>query len=149
MDANFLIILLVIIITVAATISAMYILIPFLRKKGINIGGVLSNTNTVLDTINLAINSLKTLLPNNEKLELISNIILWAKAGADKAEQLYKSGELEKAARKHTAQDFVFEAIKVAGFDVTDEIANIVDGAIDAAINLMPKTHDNNGNIIK
>ena len=149
MDMNFLSILAIIAVTVILTIVVMYILIPFLIKKGINIGGVLSNTNTALDTIQLAFNSIKSLLPYNSKLELISSLITWAKAGADKAEQLYKSGQLEKEKRKKTAQDFVYDAIRAAGFEVTDDIVTVVDGAIDAAINLMPKTHDENGNIIK
>lgn len=149
MNTNFLIILAIIVITAAITIVAMYILIPLLQKKGINIGGILSDTNNALDTIQLAFNSIKSLFPYNEKLQFISNLIVWAKAGADKAEQLYKSGQLEKEERKKTAQDFVYDAVHVAGFDVTDDIVNVINGAIDAAINLMPKTHDENNNIIK
>ena len=53
------------------------------------------------------------------------------------AEQLYKIHQIQKDARKEEATRFVYEALELAGVEITPAIQKIVDGSIEAAVNAM------------
>lgn len=65
------------------------------------------------------------------------------------AEQLYKANHIQKEQRKAEAQDLVVSALKATGYKVTPELHPVINGAVESAVMLLPRTHDAQGNIAK
>lgn len=68
-------------------------------------------------------------------------MIGWAQKAAEAAEQLYKTSKIEEAQRKDEATRLVYEFIAAAGVELDGDMKKIVDGAIEAAVFALPKTH--------
>lgn len=134
-------ILLVVLAAVLAVFGGLAVVIPRLVQKGINLSGVLAGTGTVLDTADCVVDTLKTFLPGNEAIALIDRVIGWAQKAAEAAEQLYKTSRIEEEQRKDEATRLVYEFIAAAGVELDGDMKKIVDGAIEAAVFALPKTH--------
>lgn len=135
------IILLVVLAAVLAVFGGLAVVIPRLVKKGIDISGVLVGTGTVLETADTVVDTLKEFFPDVPAFALIDKVIGWAQKAAEAAEQLYKTSKIEEAQRKDEATRLVYEFIAAAGIELDDDMKKIVDGAIEAAVFALPKTH--------
>ena len=135
------IILLVVLAAVLAVFGGLAVVIPRLVKKGIDISGVLVGTGTVLETADTVVDTLQEVFPDVPAFALIDKVIGWAQKGAEAAEQLYKTSKIEEAQRKDEATRLVYEFIAAAGVELDSNMKKIVDGAIEAAVFALPKTH--------
>lgn len=134
-------ILLVVLAAVLAVFGGLAVVIPRLVKKGIDISGVLVGTGKVLDTTETVVDTLQEFFPEVPAFALIDKVIGWAQKGAEAAEQLYKTSKIEEAQRKDEATRLVYEFIAAAGVELDGDMKKIVDGAIEAAVFALPKTH--------
>lgn len=134
-------ILLVVLAAVLAVFGGLAVVIPRLVKKGIDISGVLVGTGTVLETADTVVDTLQEFFPDVPAFALIDKVIGWAQKGAEAAEQLYKTSKIEEAQRKDEATRLVYEFIAAAGVELDGDMKKIVDGAIEAAVFALPKTH--------
>lgn len=128
---------LLIVAIVAVVVAACAWLFPALKKKGVNTGHVLNVASTGLAGADQITDILKELFPANGIVNIVDKIVDYAQVGVQKAEQLYKIHEIEKDARKDEATKFVYEALELAGVEITPAIQKIVDGSIEAAVNIM------------
>lgn len=135
------IILLVVLAVVLAVFGGLAVVIPRLVKKGIDISGVLVGTGKVLDTTETVVDTLQEFFPEVPAFALIDRVIGWAQKAAEAAEQLYKTSKIEEAQRKDEATRLVYEFIAAAGVELDGDMKKIVDGAIEAAVFALPKTH--------
>lgn len=135
------IILLVVLAAVLAVFGGLAVVIPRLVKKGIDISGVLVGTGKVLDTTETVVDTLQEFFPEVPAFDLIDRVIGWAQKAAEAAEQLYKTSKIEEAQRKDEATRLVYEFIAAAGVELDGDMKKIVDGAIEAAVFALPKTH--------
>ena len=135
------IILLMVLAAVLAVFGGLAVVIPRLVKKGIDISGVLVGTGKVLDTTETVVDTLQEFFPEVPAFALIDKVIGWAQKGAEAAEQLYKTSKIEEAQRKDEATRLVYEFIAAAGVELDSNMKKIVDGAIEAAVFALPKTH--------
>lgn len=135
------IILLVVLAAVLAVFGGLAVVIPRLVKKGIDISGVLVGTGEVLDTTETVVDTLQEFFPEVPAFALIDRVIGWAQKAAEAAEQLYKTSKIEEAQRKDEATRLVYEFIAAAGVELDGDMKKIVDGAIEAAVFALPKTH--------
>lgn len=140
-NTNNAIILLVVLAAVLAVFGGLAVVIPRLVKKGIDISGVLVGTGTVLETADTVVDTLQEFFPDVPAFALIDKVIGWAQKGAEAAEQLYKTSKIEEAQRKDEATRLVYEFIAAAGVELDSNMKKIVDGAIEAAVFALPKTH--------
>lgn len=138
---NNVVILLVVLAAVLAVFGGLAVVIPRLVKKGIDISGVLGGTGTVLETADGVIDTLQTFFPDVPAFTLLDKVIGWAQKAAEAAEQLYKTSKIEEAQRKEEATRLVYEFITAAGIELDEGMKKIVDGAIEAAVFALPKTH--------
>ena len=53
----------------------------------------------------------------------------------------YKTSKIEEGQRKEEATKLVYQFIEAAGIEIDDDLKKIVDGAIEAAVFALPKTH--------
>ena len=134
-------ILLVVLAAVLAVFGGLAVVIPRLVKKGIDLSGVLAGTGTVLDTADTVVDTQQEFFPDVPAFALIDKVIGWAQKGAEAAEQLYKTSKIEEAQRKDEATRLVYEFIAAAGVELDSNMKKIVDGAIEAAVFALPKTH--------
>ena len=68
-------------------------------------------------------------------------IKMWVTVAVEAAEQLYKTSKIEEGQRKEEATKLVYQFIEAAGIEIDDDLKKIVDGAIEAAVFALPKTH--------
>lgn len=134
-------ILLVVLAAVLAVFGGLAVVIPRLVKKGIDISGVLVGTGTALETADTVVDTLQEFFPDVPAFALIDKVIGWAQKAAEAAEQLYKTSKIEEAQRKDEATRLVYKFIAAAGVELDGDMKKIVDGAIEAAVFALPKTH--------
>ena len=127
---------------VLATVGGMAVVIPWALKKGGNVSGTPEGAGTALDTADVVIDTMQEFLPDVAAFQLIDRVIDWAKKATEAAEQLYKTSQIEEGRRKEEATRLVYEFIEAAGVQVDDNMRKIIDGAIEAAVFALPKTHD-------
>lgn len=135
------IILLVVLAAVLAVFGGLAVVIPRLVKKGIDISGVLVGTGKVLDTTETVVDTLQEFFPEVPVITVIDKVIGWAQKATEAAEQLYKTSKIEEGQRKEEATKLVYQFIEAAGIEIDDDLKKIVDGAIEAAVFALPKTH--------
>ena len=134
-------ILLIILGLAAIVVGGVYVIIPYAVKKGIDVSGILTNTTTVLDTVDTALDGIQLLLPGNATLDIVDTIIGYAKKAAEAAEQMYKASQIAKDERNAKAKEIVYECLSVAKIERTTQIDNIVSGMIEAAVFALPETN--------
>ena len=134
-------IVLIVIAAVVVVFGGLAFVIPYLIKKGINISGVLTGTGVVLDTADNVVDTLQTFFPEVPAFAVIDKVIGWAQKAAEAAEQLYKTSQIEAGKRKEEATRLVYEFIAAAGIELDEDMKTIIDGAIEAAVFALPKTH--------
>ncbi len=135
------VVILIIIAAVVVVFGGITIAIPYLVKKGINISGLLNTSNAVITTAGTVVDTLEGIFPEIPAFSIIDKIIDWAAKAAEAAEQLYKASTIEAGERKAKATALVYEFIAVAGVEIDDNMKKVVDGAIEAAVFALPKTH--------
>ena len=134
-------VILIIIAAVVVVFGGIALLIPYLVKKGINLSGLLSGSYAVITTAGTVVDTLEGIFPDVEAFAIIDKVIDWAKKAAEAAEQLYKASQIEAGERKADATALVYEFIAAAGVELDDNMKKVVDGAIEAAVFALPKTH--------
>ena len=125
----------------AAVFLGIYIVMPIAIKKGLNVSKVLNTTNTVLNTVDTAIDGVQLLLPDNKALEVVDKIIGYAQKATEAAEQMYKASQIQADERNETAIGIVYECLAVAGIEKTPKIEKVVVGMIEAGVYALPKTN--------
>lgn len=134
-------IVLIVIAAVVVVFGGLAFAIPYLVKKGINVSGLLTGTGVVLDTADNVVDTLQTFFPEIPAFAVIDKVIGWAQKAAEAAEQLYKTSQIEAGKRKEEATRLVYEFIAAAGIELDEDMKTIIDGAIEAAVFALPKTH--------
>lgn len=122
------------------SVLTMAVMFPLLRKKGVNTQQVIDTAQQVLQTADTITDGLAEVLPGVPAIKIIDNIVDWAERGVTGAEQLYKSSQLDKDQRRDTAIDTVKSCLNAAGVEITPNIENIIDGAVEAAVFALPKS---------
>ena len=115
-------------------VLALLVLFPLLKKKGVKTDQILGAVLTGVKGVDGLTDALKAIFPQNAAISIIDKIIDYAKIGVQKAEQLYYINEITGDQRKQEALKFVYEALEIAGIEVTPEVKAVVDGCIEAAV---------------
>lgn len=124
------------------TMSIMLYLIPYLQKKGWNIGGYLGSAATITKLINSIIDAIKPYIAPNSTFDLVKEIFGITEKAVTFAEQAYKDAQCEADERKSVAKKYTIDCLNLAGIEVTEDIEKLIDGALEAAVFVLPKTHN-------
>lgn len=135
-----LLILFVIIVALAVALCVL-LLVPLLIKKGVDVSGTIEKADLAISTLDSLTDTIKALLPNTPGLDMVDKILVYAQKAVDSAEQLYKTSQIPEEQRKAEATQLVYICLQAAGVDVTEDMKKIIDGAIEAAVYALPKTH--------
>jgi len=123
-----------------AVAAAICIAIPRLVAKGVNVGGIIGTASAGLAKADTAVGVLLEAAPGNEGLLMLDKVVDWSRQAVAAAEQLYKTHQLDGDERKAAAANLVHQFAAAAGIEVTDPLAQVIDGSIEAAVLWMPKT---------
>lgn len=136
-----------VLLLVAAVIFAVSValcilwLLPALIKRGVDVSGTIKKADMAISALDTLTDTVKALFPDIPGIDLIDKILVYAQKAVDSAEQLYKSSQIPESQRKAEATQLVYICLQEAGVDVTEDMKKIIDGAIEAAVFALPKTH--------
>ena len=116
-------------------------LLPALIKRGVDVSGTIKKADMAISALDTLTDTVKALFPDTPGIDLIDKILVYAQKAVDSAEQLYKSSQIPENQRKAEATQLVYICLQEAGVEVTEEMKKIIDGAIEAAVYALPKTH--------
>ena len=136
-----------VLLLVAAVIFAVSValcilwLLPALIKRGVDVSGTIKKADMAISALDTLTDTVKALFPDTPGIDLIDKILVYAQKAVDSAEQLYKSSQIPESQRKAEATKLVYICLQEAGVDVTEDMKKIIDGAIEAAVFALPKSH--------
>ena len=126
---------LLIVLAVLAFLSIIVgVAIPHLKRNGVDVDGILGQTQKALSVLTEVMNTLRPFLAGAKGADIVDKIIDAAKIGVGNAEQLWHIGKLEAGERNAAAKDYVYEALKLIGVERTPEIDRLVNGAIEQSV---------------
>lgn len=106
-------------------------------KGNPNIGGIFDSSEYLIKLLDMLVNSSKLDPTTKQIYNLISTS---AKEAVQYAEQLFKNGSIDKEERILKATEYVKLVLKESGVDITPEREELIKGAIEASVVLLPKT---------
>ncbi|KAA8668668.1 hypothetical protein [Clostridium sp. HV4-5-A1G] len=125
-------ILFIVIVGLAVGVGAtVLVLLPYLKKKGIDTGEILQKVEIGLQEIKKYTDAAKAIVPGNKFLNILSIIEKYAEIGVGQAEQLNISSQLPADQRKKSAEDYVYSVLQKLGIEVDDNVKTIVSGVIE------------------
>ena len=122
-------------------VAAVMWLIPRMVKRGIDVSGLLDKASTTVSALDAVTDAVKALSPSLPGLSLIDKILEYSGKAVASAEQLYKTSMIPETLRKEEATNLVYKFLEAAGVEITEELRTVVNGAIEAAVFGLPKTH--------
>jgi len=115
---------------------------PFLHKKGVDVSGALDVAEDSVDAADKIVDALISFVPENAYLKIIDKVIDWAREAVQRSEQLYKISAIEEDQRKTEAEKYIYEILELSKIEITPELKKVVDGSIEAAVFILPKTSE-------
>ena len=122
-------------IWMAVIIALLYFLKRF---KGIDHLKNIAYCRPVLVALGTAAETVAKIWPERKELKIINTIMRAAIEAAETAEKAWKMGNLAKDERNAYAKALVKETLRKIGVEITDKVAAIIDGAIEATCMILP-----------
>jgi hypothetical protein len=126
--------LLVVLGVIAVTAIIVAFVLPQFRKRGVDVKTVLDHAQETMDFAMRVMDTVRPFLPENAGVDTFDSIMAAARTGVGNAEQLYIIGQLEPDKRKEAARQYIRDAVKLMGVEVTPEVDRLIDGAIEAEV---------------
>jgi len=108
--------------------------IELLKRRGVDVEGLITSAREAVAAVNAAADLTRPFLPDGPGLELFDTISEAAQIAVASAEQLCHIGKLEPGQRKEAAREFIENAVRLTGAEVTPEVGKLIDGAIEANV---------------
>lgn len=125
----------------AIVAAAVMWLLPRMVKRGIDVSGLLDKASTTVSALDAVTDAVKAISPSLPGLALIDKILDYSGKAVASAEQMYKTSIIPEELRKEEATNLVYKFLEAAGVEITEELRTVVDGAIEASVFGLPKTH--------
>ena len=126
--------LIITIALVAVVAVIMGLVIPRLKKQGVDIDKTIEQTKNVLNAITEMADIVKPFVDESKVASDFESILAATKTGVANAEQLWHAGQLEGNERKGAAQKYVIDTLGLLKVPVTPEVERVVNGAIEAEV---------------
>lgn len=129
----------IIVFAVLVMVGVLWML-PRLIKRGVDVSGIVDKANITLTALDTMADMIGKLFPN-APMGIVDKVLNYAMEAVLAAEQMYKASQIPGEERKQTAAELVYKFLEAAGVEVNEDIKRIVDGAIEASVYGLPKTH--------
>ena len=122
-------------------VCLLFFVMPLIYKRFSNIDftGLFNSANNILKALDTIVDNIS--IPTNTKTTL-DMIIDYSTQAVQYAEQLYKSGQLDKDARKEEAVKYIEDILKLSNIEITDDIEKLINATIESSVLLLPKTEE-------
>ena len=114
--------------------TTVLVLLPALKRKGVDTGEILQKVDAGLQEVKKYTDAAKAIVPGNKFLNILSIIEHYAEIGVGQAQQLNISSQLPADQRKKSAEDYVYSVLQKLGIEVDDNVKTIVSGAIESKV---------------
>ncbi|WP_446897401.1 hypothetical protein ACSVC9_10285 [Clostridium sp. LBM24168] len=111
--------------------AAVLVLLPALKRKGVDTGEILQKVDNGLQEVKKYTDAAKAIVPGNKFLNILSIVEHYAEIGVGQAQQLNISSQLPADQRKKSAEDYVYSVLQKLGIEVDDNVKAIVSGVIE------------------
>ena len=126
---------LLIVLGLVAFVSVMVgVVFPLLRRKDIDVDGILKSVKDGLATTTAAMDIARPFLTQVKGIEIVDKITATAAIAVAQAEQLKNIGDIKPGERKAAAEKYVLDALKLLEVGRTPEVERLVTGSIEAAV---------------
>lgn len=125
----------IVLLVMALIVLALYL---YRRFTGVDILQNALLVKPLIHTLAATAEALSGIWPNRKELKLIQTVTRAAIEAAEIAERAWKIGNLEREDRNPFAKALVKDTLSRLGIGITDQIAMIVDGAIEATCLILP-----------
>ncbi len=133
-------ILVLIVGTVGGMVLASAVLIPLLKKKGVNTDQIIDSAQAGLITADTILDGVQAALPGLPGIAIVDKVIELAQKSVGAAEQMKKSNQITPEQRKITAVQLVKDYLTAANVEITPDVEKIISGAVEAAVFVLPKS---------
>jgi len=127
-------ILILVLAVVVCTAAIVSVIVPYLKRRGVDMKAILDKTKEAIITVNNTLEMIRPFLKESNGVDVFDKIITAASTGVGQAEQLYLMGELEPRQRKEAAREYILDACRLMGIEVTPDVLKLIDGAIEAEV---------------
>lgn len=133
-------ILLLIVGIVGGMVLTSAVLIPLLKRKGINTDQVMDEVQSGLKVADSVLDGVQAALPGLPGIAIVDKVVELANKSVAAAEQMKKSNQIPADQRKATAVQLVKDYLTAGNVEITPDIERIIDGAVEAAVFVLPKS---------
>jgi hypothetical protein len=117
------------------------VLIPLLEKKGVQTEQIIASAQAGLRTADIILDGVQVALPGLPGVAVVDKVVELAGKSVNAAEQMNKSNQISADQRKATAVQLVKDYLTAANVEITPDMEKIIDGAVEAAVFVLPKTN--------
>ncbi|XOQ49636.1 MAG: hypothetical protein ACFWUM_12165 [Eubacteriales bacterium] len=117
------------------------VLIPLLEKKGVQTEQIIASAQAGLRTADIILDGVQAALPGLPGVAVVDKVVELAGKSVNAAEQMNKSNQISADQRKATAVQLVKDYLTAANVEITPDMEKIIDGAVEAAVFVLPKTN--------
>lgn len=117
------------------------VLIPLLEKKGVPTEQIIASAQAGLRTADIILDGVQAALPGLPGVAVVDKVVELAGKSVNAAEQMNKSNQISADQRKATAVQLVKDYLTAANVEITPDMEKIIDGAVEAAVFVLPKTN--------
>ena len=111
------------------------ILLPYLKRRGVNVQKLLDQTKEVVAAANSAYDKAKPFLVDSVDANKFEQIMDIAFVGVNNVQQLYDSGQMtDPDERKAAARQYIIDSLPLIGIEITKEVERVIDGAIECEV---------------
>ena len=122
---------------IATALLALAFVVPILKKRGVDLDKVLTQTQNAINTASTAFALVKPFIDDKNSVDIADKIFAAANTGVGNAEQLYKLSKIDKEERHAAAVAYVQDTLKLTGIEITPDVEALTEGAIQASVNAL------------
>ena len=123
--------LLIVLGIVGAVSVIVSVLLPLLKRKGVDVGAFIERTKDVLSTVDGVLEVVRPFMDEAQSIDTFDKITGIAHIGVGNAEQLYLLGEIQPEQRKEAAHSYIISAAQMLGVEITPEVDKLINGAME------------------
>ena len=130
---NFLILIIALIVIIFTGLM-IFVVVPWLKRKDVDIKAALDKAANVAATATKALEALKPFIKDAVDVNILDKVMAAAHVGVGNAQQLYYVGGLKGDERNAAAQAYIADTLKLANIEITPELQRIINGAVESEV---------------
>ena len=130
------------IIAVLAFVCAVFFTLRLLTKKfgSEKVSDILTDMKEGIEKMDATLESISSVIPT-AVTNVVDTILRYAYVVVAAAERMYLNGTIVKEDRKGLASEKIHNMLTLVGVEITPDLEDVIDTAIESAVNSLPKTH--------